>query len=47
MTRGIEVPDSVGAVKFHFNERQIIDLVATVAAWQWCRFFLGGAASSH
>jgi 4-carboxymuconolactone decarboxylase len=48
MTRDIEVPDSVfDAVKAHFNEQQIIDLVATVAAYNMVSRFLVALRIGH
>lgn len=48
MTRDIEVPDSVfDPVKAHFNDQQLTDLVATVAAYNMVSRFLTAFKIGH
>ena len=48
MTRDIEVPDSVfDAAKAHFNDQQLTDLVATVAAYNMVSRFLTAFKIGH
>jgi 4-carboxymuconolactone decarboxylase len=48
MTRNIEVPDGVfDAVKAHFNDQQMTDLVATVAAYNMVSRFLTAFKIGH
>ena len=48
MTRDIEVPDSVfDAAKSHFNDQQLTDLVATVAAYNMVSRFLTAFRIGH
>ena len=48
MTRDIEVPDSVfEPVKAHFNDQQLTDLVATVAAYNMVSRFLTAFQIGH
>ena len=48
MTRNIEVPDSVfDPVKAHFNDHQLTDLVATVAAYNMVSRFLTAFRIGH
>ena len=48
MTRDIEVPDSVfDAAKAHFNDQQLTDLVATVAAYNMVSRFLTAFKVGH
>ena len=48
MTRGIDVPDSVfDAAKAHFSDRQMTDLVATVAAYNMVSRFLTAFKIGH
>jgi 4-carboxymuconolactone decarboxylase len=48
MTRNIDVPDSVfDPVKAHFNDQQLTDLVATVAAYNMVSRFLTAFQIGH
>lgn len=48
MTRDIEVPDNVfDAAKAHFNDQQLTDLVATVAAYNMVSRFLTAFKVGH
>ena len=48
MTRDIEVPDAIfEAVKVHFNDQQMTDLVATIAAYNMVSRFLTAFQIGH
>ena len=48
MTREVHVPDSVfDAVKIHFNERELVELTATIAAYNLVSRFLEALQVDH